>query len=228
MSTDAGARTLSQPEPVCRLPDRFDELPDVQMTLSMLSAQLSQLVSATAIASSLSLGSPAFVQADAARSAVSVTIRHGEVPVVGHFTKFDAQVAFDPLEPKRAHAKVSIDVRSFDLGDQEASRRAKDHDWFDTDDYPYASFVSTSIVPAGGDRYSMTGRLTIRGRTQDVVVPVSVSSDGTMRVFDGSLPVHRLRFGIGRSAPASEATEVADEVTMRFRVVVPMRGNVSQ
>jgi polyisoprenoid-binding protein YceI len=187
----------------------------------MLSAQFSALTSASALASALALGSPAYLQADIGHSTVSATLRRGDVPVTGQFATFDAQVAFDPARPKRASARVSIDTRSFDLGDNDANRIAKGHDWFDTADYPSASFVSSSIVPAGGDKYSMTGRLTIRGRTQDVVVPVSLSEDGATRVFDGSLPVNRLRFGIGRGAPASEAAGVADEVVIRFHLLVP-------
>ncbi len=191
------------------------------MTLSMLSAQLSQLVSASALASSLALGAPAYVQADATQSTVSATLHRAESPLAGQFTKFDAQIAFDPAAPKRARALVTVDTRSFDLGDRDANRRALDHDWLDAEQYPEARFVSTSVVPAGGDKYSMTGRLTLRGRTQDVVVPISVSQAGAMRVFDGSLPVHRLRFGIGRSAPASEVAGVADDIVIHMHLVVP-------
>lgn len=194
------------------------------MTLSMISAQLSQLVSASALAGSLALGGPAYVQADATQSTVSATLHRADVPLSGQFKKFDAQVAFDPSAPKRARALVSIDTRSLDLGDRDANQRALDREWLDADAYPEARFVSTSIVPAGGDKYSMTGRLTIRGRTQDVVVPISVSQTGAMRVFDGSVPVHRQRFGIGRDAPASEAAGVGDDVVIRIHLVVPTGG----
>jgi polyisoprenoid-binding protein YceI len=193
------------------------------MPLSMLSAQFSVLTSASALASALALGSPAYLQADAAQSSVSATIRRADASVTGQFSRFDARIAFDPENPKRARATVNIDTRSFDLGDRDANRTVKGRNWFDTADYPSASFTSTSIVPAGEDRYSMTGRLTIRGRTQDVVVPVSVGQNGAMRVIDGSLPVNRLRFGIGRGAPASEAAGVAEEVVIRFHLVVPVK-----
>lgn len=189
--------------------------------LSMLSAQFSQLVSASALASSLALGSPLYVHDDAAQSTISVTVHRLDMPVVARFSTFDAQVAFDPAHPRRARARVSIDARSLDFGDRDLNQTAQGQDWFDTADYPQASFVSTSIVPAGGDKYSMTGRLTIRGRTQDVVVPVSVSENGRSRVVDGTLPVDRLRFGIGRDAPASQTTGLAEDVVIRFHLVFP-------
>jgi polyisoprenoid-binding protein YceI len=193
------------------------------MSFSLLSAQLSQLVSASALAGSLALGAPVYVHADASLSTVSATIHRLDVPVAGRFTRFDAQIAFNPVHPNRAHARLSIDTASYDLGDRDANAQARGKNWFDSADYPHANFVSTSFVPAGGDRYSMTGRLTIRGRTQDVVVPVRVSHDGHNEVFDGSLPVKRLRFGVGQQASASEAAAIGDDVVIQFHLVVPAR-----
>ncbi len=74
-------------------------------------------------------------------------------------------------------------------------------------------------MPAGDGKYSVTGRLTIRGKTQDVIVPVSVSEAGTTRVFEGSLPVSRRRFGIGQDEWAA-TNVVADEVVIKFHLVV--------
>ncbi len=191
------------------------------MSFSLLSAQLSQLVSASALAGSLALGAPAYVHADASLSSVSATIHRLDAPVVGRFTRFDAQIAFNPAHPNRARAQLSIDTTSYDLGESDANARARGKNWLDSAEYPSANFVSTSFVPAGGDRYSMTGRLTIRGRTQDVVVPVHLSNDSGSRVFDGSLPVKRLRFGIGKDAPAPEAAAIGDDVVIQFHLVVP-------
>lgn len=188
------------------------------MTIPLIPAQLGHFVGATTLAVSLSLSGAASAQVDLQKSTIVATLRQMNVPVGGKFGQFDAQLAFDPVKPSRSSARITVDMSSYDLGDPNFNKQVQGKDWFDVADYPNATFVSSSVVSAGDGKYSVTGRLTIHGKTQDVIVPVSVTEQDHTRTFDGSLPVHRRRFGIGRGEWV-DTRVVADEVVIKFHLV---------
>ena len=157
---------------------------------------------------------------DAARSSVSATFKQMGVPVEGKFKKVGGQVGYDPANPTAAQAKVDVDVASFDLGDPQYNREVQQKDWFDGARFPAASFVSTSVKAAGAGRLEVGGKLTIKGRSVNVSMPLSAHSEGGTTVFEGSVPIRRLAFSIGEGEWKDTAL-LADEVIVKFHLVVP-------
>jgi polyisoprenoid-binding protein YceI len=155
---------------------------------------------------------------DVAKSSITATSKQMNVPVEGKFTKFTAQVSFDPAKPASGSAQFTVDVSSYDLGDQEYNAQVAGKEWFDAKTYPTASFVSSAISPAGGSKYSVTGKLTIKGKSETVTVPVTVTQQGANQIFDGQLPIQRLRFDIG-TGEWKDTSTVADEVIIKFHIV---------
>jgi polyisoprenoid-binding protein YceI len=91
-------------------------------------------------------------------------------------------------------------------------------DWFDAAQFPNATFVSSAIAPAGGDQFKVSGKLTIKGKSENVTVPVTVTQQGTTQTFDGTLPIKRSAFEIG-SGEWKDTSVVADEVLIKFHIV---------
>lgn len=58
----------------------------------------------------------------------------------------------------------------------------------------------------------------IKGRTQDVVAPVTARTEGNAQVFEGQLPIKRLAFNVGEGE-WKDTSIVADEVLTKFRIV---------
>jgi len=104
-----------------------------------------------------------------------------------------------------------------DLGDPEYNREVAKKEWFNTAQFPKATFVSTSIRPAGTDKLNVAGKLTIKGKTADVSFPLTVKTAGKQQVFEGQLPIKRLAFNIGEGE-WKDTSMVADEVVIKFRV----------
>jgi len=177
------------------------------------------LALAAGCAAALVPGAGAQAQIDAAKSTL-VTISHQmNVPVEGRFTKFDAQIAFDPAKPQAGTARITVDVGSYDLGDASYNDSVRGAEWFDTKTYPQATFVSTGIAPTGPNQFSVNGKLTIKGHTEAVAVPIVVTRQGTTQTFDGTLPIHRLAFNVG-TGEWKDTSTVADEVLIKFHIVV--------
>jgi len=161
---------------------------------------------------------PALAQLDTAKSSMIAVSKQMGVPVEGVFRRFSAQVSFDPARPAEGKASLEIDIASFDLGDADFNRETTKKEWFDAAKFPRATFVTTAIKPAGAGKYEAAGKLTIKGKTLDVVAPVSFRSEGGQQVFEGVLPIRRLAFNIGEGEWKDTAT-VADEVQIKFRIV---------
>ncbi len=178
------------------------------------------------IASALALGAallspfiaPALAQVDAAKSSVVAVSKQMGVPVEGKFRRFSAQVSFDPARPAEGRASIEIDIASFDLGDADFNRETVKPEWFNAAKFPKATFVTSAIKPAGPGKFDAAGKLTIKGKTLDVVAPVTFKAEGGQQVFEGTLPIRRLQFNIGEGEWKDTAT-VADDVQIKFRIV---------
>jgi polyisoprenoid-binding protein YceI len=161
---------------------------------------------------------PAFAQVDAGKSSVVATSKQMNVPVDGAFRKFTAQLTFDPAKPTAGSANLSIDTDSYDLGDAEYNKQVHGKEWFDSASFPKATFVSTAIAPAGGNQYKVTGKLTIKGKSQVVTVPVAITQQGAMQTFDGALPIKRTQYDVG-TGEWKDTSVVADDVVIKFHIV---------
>lgn len=160
-----------------------------------------------------------FKQVQTNDSAVSFGFKQMGVPLDGKFNKFSAQLSFDPAQLGKAQARIEIDLSSIDTGSAEGNEEVVGKKWFNVKDYPTASFVSTGIKALGGNRYQALGKLSIKGRTQDVTAPVTFQSDGKRGIFEGAFEIKRLDYAIGEGE-WTDVSSVANEIQIKFHVVV--------
>jgi polyisoprenoid-binding protein YceI len=167
-------------------------------------------------------GAAAQQAVDYDRSRITFVSRQMNVPVEGEFRKFVAQVNWNAARPEASVARVDIDAASFDMGERTLNDEAVGRPFLDARNHPRAGFVSTSVRALGGGRFEMGGRLTIKGITRDVVVPLVVKSEGPGTVFDGAVTIKRLDFRVGEGEWA-DTRVLADDVQVKFRLVVADR-----
>ncbi len=138
----------------------------------------------------------------------------------GSFSKFTAQVRFDPDKPASAAAKADVDIRSFDIGYDEATAEALGKNWFDVQQFPTADFIVSKVKALGKDRFELTGNLTIRGKTKVLTFPVTLNRDTAQTArLDGTVIIKRLDFNLGQGAWSSTGT-VANDVTLIIRLAL--------
>jgi len=182
------------------------------------------LFPALAIAATLAIAPPAFSQAPqkvvADKSHIRFAFKQMNVPVEGRFRKFDATVSFDPKKPEATKAEFEVDLGSIDLGNAEGETEARRKPWLNVEAFPKAKFVASAVKATGPGRYEATGPLTIKGATQNITAAFTLVDAGGMRTVEGQFPLRRLQFRIG-DGPWADTETVADEVTVRFRFVIP-------
>ncbi len=158
-----------------------------------------------------------YSQVQAAQSSIAFRYQQMGVDMDGKFKRYNSQLSFDPEQPAKARARFDIELASIDTGSSEADDEVAGKAWFNTKAFPTASFVSSAVKPLGNNRYEISGKLTIKGKTQDVIVPATFTARGKTGVFDGSLTIRRGDFAIGEGAWA-KFDIVANEVAIKFHI----------
>jgi len=153
-----------------------------------------------------------------AQSRVSFGYKQMGVPMEGNFKRFGGQLVFDPAKPTLAKTALNIDLASIDTGTTEGDAEVAGKLWFNTKQFPVARFVSTSVKPLANNRFLVTGKMSIKGRTRAVSTPVSFRQQGANGVFEGAFVLKRADYGIGEGLWA-DFDAVENEVQIKFRLV---------
>ena len=153
------------------------------------------------------------------QSDIRFTSRQMGVPVEGRFKKFDAQLAFDPKKPEAAKIAITIDLGSAALGVAETEAELAKPDWFNTPQFPKASFQSTTVKSQGAGKFEVAGKLAIKGTSRDIVVPVVLAPAGNNTTATGSFAIQRLDFKIG-DGDWKDTSMVANDVQVKFKLML--------
>jgi polyisoprenoid-binding protein YceI len=162
-------------------------------------------VSGVLMAAPLSLG-------PANKSTLTATFKQEGVSVENPFTRWSGSIDYDAKNVAASSARIEVDMGSYDIGDPLYSAELANKAWFDTKAHPKGTFQSTAIKPVSPTRFDATGNLTLKGKSQNITVPVTVKGNA----FDGSFVISRKAFGIGD--PVWDGT-VDDKITIKFHLV---------
>jgi polyisoprenoid-binding protein YceI len=164
---------------------------------------------------------------DAAHSAAHFAVRHMMVSTVrGDLGKIAGTVNFDPARPAAGSVEATIDVNGIDT--REAGRDAdlRSANFFDVAKYPTITFRSKKIEPAAGGGFKLTGDLTMKGVTKEVVLdveplrPAIKDQRGNLRTGTAATTtLNRRDFGITWSRPLDGGgVVVSDEVAVTIDI----------
>ena len=164
---------------------------------------------------------------DSAHSAAHFAVRHMMVSTVrGDLGKITGTVIFDPAKPAAGTIEASIDVTGIDTREPGRDKHLKSADFFDVEKFPTATFKSKTITPAAGGGFKVTGDLTMRGVTKEVVLDVEAlrpaikDQRGASRTGPTATgKINRQDFGVNWSrALDSGGVVVSDEVAFTIDV----------
>jgi polyisoprenoid-binding protein YceI len=141
---------------------------------------------------------------DHAHSSVDFTVRHLLVSKVrGRFTKWNGELELDEQDLTRSRVDIEIDVASVDTHEPQRDAHLRSGDFFEADKHPRITFKSKRVEEKTADRLAVTGDLTIRGTTREVVLDVErggvIAKDpwGKRRAgFTATATINRKDFGV--------------------------------
>lgn len=181
---------------------------------------LRTLLSSVVLASTV-LAPAAFAQQKLvpAQSSVGFTIKQMGVPLQGQFKQFDAQVQFDTAKPEASRIQFTVATGSATMGSKETDAELPKPTWFNAASFPQARFDSTAVKALGAGKYQVDGKLSIKGQSQNVSVPVTLTQSGATTIASGTLPIKRLAFKIGEG-DWTDTSMVADDVQVNFKLAL--------
>jgi polyisoprenoid-binding protein YceI len=174
-------------------------------------------ISAFAMLLPLAAQATEYSQVDAKQSAIRFTYQQMGVGMDGKFNEFTSTLHFDPTKPADGKAIFDVALASIDAGSEEANGEVSGKAWFNTSAFPKAHFESGSIKALGNNHFDVSGKLTIKGKTVDVVVPATFKEEGKIGTFDGNFTIHRGDFAIGEG-DWSGFDIVANEIQIKFTI----------
>ena len=128
----------------------------------------------------------------------------------GVFKKMEGSILFDENDLPNSSFNVKVEVSSINTGKGMQNKHAVSSKWFDAEKYPYIHFVSDEISKTASG-FKASGQMEIKGIKKRFDIPFSFSNN----VFEGSFPVNRNDFGIGKPGG-----KVPDEIAVEVSVPV--------
>src|SRR5579872_3538334 len=151
-------------------------------------------------------------------SSLTFTATQNGAPVTGKFTDFSGDIHFDPAQLDKSNVKIVVNLASISDAYNQLTDTLKSADWFNTKMFPQAVFQSTGFTKTGDKTYQAKGTLTIRDKTQPIVLNFSQQEySQTKAIMTGSTIIKRTAFGVGQGE-WSDTKAVKDEVQVNFTV----------
>ena len=187
---------------------------------------------ACVVAAGVFLAAASSVQAqtwtiDASHSAAQFAVRHMMVTTVrGDMGKISGAVTFDPAKPAAGSIEATVDVTAINTREAGRDKHLKSADFFDVEKFPTITFKSKKIDPAAGGGFKVTGDLTMKGVTKEVVLdveplrPVIKDQRGASRTgTTATTKLNRQDYGVNWSrALDGGGVVVSDEVSVTIDI----------
>jgi polyisoprenoid-binding protein YceI len=148
---------------------------------------------------------------DRTHSKLGFTVIWAKQPFIGTFKSWKANIDFDAANLAASKADVTIAIGSMTSGDAETDAGIKGEVGFAANKFPTAHFVTTGFTHKSGSDYAAQGTLTLKGVTQPVSLPFTLTINGKTAHMAGSAVVLRNLFNVGTgqwAAPDPVAHEV--------------------
>ena len=165
----------------------------------------------TALALALStapqvIASPVTYSIDRSHTEAGFEVRHFFSKVHGRFKEVSGTIVFDEQDAKNIIVDATAQTASIWTDDDKRDAHLRSPAFFAADTFTTLTFKSTSVQPAGTNKYKVAGNLTMRGVTRAVTfdgeflgaaaIGVGGQAWGTKAGFTATTVVNRQDYGI--------------------------------
>ncbi len=137
---------------------------------------------------------------------------------VANFGDAEGTIVYNADDVSQSSVEVTLPLSGLNSFTDKFDEHLRSADFFDAATFPVATFRSTSVESAGGNRLKVTGELTIKDITRPVTLDVTMNRFAEHPMlkrpaagFDATATFLRSDFGVGAYAP-----NVGDEVQLRI------------
>ncbi len=113
----------------------------------------------------------------------------------GGFKAVTGTVTMTGTDATTLKLAVEIDMNSTYTDTEKLTAHLKTPDFFDVKTYPKAKFVSTKVAK-GKDGYTVTGDLTMHGKTKEISFPATIDASGKGLSLASDFVINRQDWGV--------------------------------
>ena len=140
---------------------------------------------------------------DPMHSGAEFAVKHMMVSTVkGRFRSLSGAIRLDEAHPENSFVTATIDTASIDTGVDQRDEHLRSADFFEVERFPEITFRGTRVEHVEGTRWRITGELTIRDVTKEVLLDTEYEGQikdayGKQRVaFSADTELNRKDFGL--------------------------------
>jgi polyisoprenoid-binding protein YceI len=160
---------------------------------------------------------------DPAHSSVAFRTRHLFSKVPGSFGSFKGTITVDRDNLEQSSAEATIEAASVNTSNEKRDNHLRTPEFLDVAKFPTITFKSRSWKKTGQNTLDVTGDLTIRGVTKEVVLKATALGFGAgmqpgsqVSGWEATTTINRRDFGV--NGPAMLGNAVGDEVEITINV----------
>ncbi len=160
---------------------------------------------------------------DAGHSAVGFKLRHVLSNFTSSFTKVSGAITVDREDLEKSSVVATIDVAALNTDSEGRDKHIKGTDFFDTAKFPSATFKSKSWKKTGESTFDITGDLTIKDVTKEVVLKATLLGFGPgmrpgtfLSGWEATTTIKKSEFGLAGPAMLSKA--LGDDVALTINI----------
>ncbi len=113
---------------------------------------------------------------DPTHSEVGFKVKHMMFTnVSGNFGTYEADITTEDDDFTKSNISFSADIASINTNNADRDGHLKSADFFDADNFPKLTFISTSFTKIDDENYEIAGDLSLHGVTKSVKLPAEFS-----------------------------------------------------
>lgn len=159
---------------------------------------------------------------DPVHSAVGFSIRHFVAKVPGKFNKFSGAIKVDRADLTKSSVEATIDIASIDTANQRRDDHLRSADFFDATKFPQMKFKSKAWKKTGENTYDVTGDLSLKDVTKEVVLKVTAlgfgpgAMGGELSGWEATTTIDKKQFNI--KDPLALDAALGDDVAITINI----------
>jgi len=160
---------------------------------------------------------------DPVHSSTGFTLRHILSRFTSSFTKTNGTITVDRDNLEKSSVEATVEIDSLSTADPKRDGHVKSPDFFDAAKFPTSTFKSKSWKKTGENTFDVTGDLTIKDVTKEVLLHVTLNGFApgmkpgtTVSGWEATTIIKKSDFGV--AGPAMLAKALGDEVTLNISI----------
>ncbi len=160
---------------------------------------------------------------DTVHSSIGYSLRHVLSKFTSSFTKLSGDITIDRDNLEKSSVTATIDVAALTTDNEGRDKHIKGPDFFDVAKFPAATFKSKAWKKTGETTFDITGDLTIKDITKEVVLKANLLGfapgmrPGTFLTgWEATTTIKKSEFGL--AGPAMLAKALGDDVALTINI----------